>query len=114
MTDQRQLIVVLPGIGGSVLARPDRPQDVVWDAGKGDIAGAVFRPARLSLDEAPHLDPVLAATVGEDVGVMLSVVVCGCMGMSKAPPGIRGGAFEVRLAVCCSPCRRDRPGVIQR
>ena len=57
---------------------------------------------------------VLAATVGEDVGVMLSVVVCGCLGMSKAPPGIRGGAFEVRLAVCCSPCRRDRPGVIQR
>ncbi len=47
MTDRRQLIVVLPGIGGSVLARPGRPQDVVWDASKGDIAGAVFRPARL-------------------------------------------------------------------
>ena len=35
MTD-RQLIVVLPGIGDSVLARRGRPQDVVWDAGKGD------------------------------------------------------------------------------
>ena len=58
MTDRRQLIVVLPGIGVSVLARPGRPQDVVWDAGKGDIAGVVFRPARLSLDEAQHLDPV--------------------------------------------------------
>jgi len=58
MSDRRQLIVVLPGIGGSVLARPGRPQEVVWDAGKGAIAGVVFRPARLSLDEAQHLEPV--------------------------------------------------------
>ena len=39
MVEPRRLIVVLPGIGGSVLARPGRPDDVVWDAGKGDIAG---------------------------------------------------------------------------
>ncbi len=52
------MIVVLPGIGGSVLARPGRPDEVVWDAGKGDIAGSVFRPGRLSLDEAEHLRPV--------------------------------------------------------
>ena len=58
MTDRKQLIVVLPGIGGSVLARPGRPDDVVWDAGKGDIAGVVFRLDRLSIDEAPHLDPL--------------------------------------------------------
>ena len=58
MTDRKQLIVVLPGIGGSVLARPGRPDDVVWDAGKGDIAGVVFRPDRLSIDEAPHLEPL--------------------------------------------------------
>ena len=30
MTDRKQLIVVLPGIGGSVLARPGGPDDVVW------------------------------------------------------------------------------------
>ena len=58
MVDRRRLIVVLPGIGGSVLARPGRPDDVVWDAGKGDIAGVVFRPSQLRLDEAPHLEPV--------------------------------------------------------
>ena len=58
MTDRKPLIVVLPGIGGSVLARPGRPDDVVWDAGKGDIAGVVFRPDRLSIDEAPHLEPL--------------------------------------------------------
>ena len=58
MVERRRLIVVLPGIGGSVLARPGGSDDVVWDAGKGDIAGVVFRPSRLRLDEAPHLEPV--------------------------------------------------------
>jgi len=57
MDDRRQLIVVLPGIGGSVLARPDRSGEVVWDAGKRDIAGLAFLPGRLSLEEAPHLEP---------------------------------------------------------
>src|SRR5918998_2375593 len=58
MTGRKQLIVVLPGIGGSVLARPGRPDDVVWDAGKGDIAGVILRSDRLSIDEAPHLEPL--------------------------------------------------------
>src|SRR3712207_8815552 len=44
MRDRRHLVVVLPGIGGSVLARPGKPEDVVWDAGKGDIADLVVRP----------------------------------------------------------------------
>lgn len=30
---RRHLVVVVPGIGGSVLARPGRPEDIVWDAG---------------------------------------------------------------------------------
>jgi pimeloyl-ACP methyl ester carboxylesterase len=58
MADWRHLVVVLPGIGGSVLARPGRPEDMVWDAGKGDIADLVLRPDQLSLAEAPHLEPV--------------------------------------------------------
>ncbi|MGH4000043.1 MAG: lipase/acyltransferase domain-containing protein, partial [Pseudonocardiaceae bacterium] len=58
MADWRHLVVVLPGIGGSVLARPDDPDDVVWDAGKGDIAGLVLRPDRMSLAEAPRLAPL--------------------------------------------------------
>lgn len=54
----RQLIVVLPGIGGSVLARPGPRDDVVWDASKSSIGGVVVRPSRLSVDEAPVLEPV--------------------------------------------------------
>ncbi|MCA1670920.1 MAG: hypothetical protein LC799_01500, partial [Actinobacteria bacterium] len=57
MAEWRHLVVVLPGIGGSVLARPGNPDDVVWDAGKGDIADLVVRPARMSLAESPRLAP---------------------------------------------------------
>ncbi len=58
MTERRPLIVVLPGIGGSVLARPGGARDVVWDAGPGDIAGLAFRPDRMSVEEEPHLEPL--------------------------------------------------------
>lgn len=54
----QHLVVVLPGIGGSVLARPGTPEDVVWDAGKADIADLVLRPARMSVPESPHLEPL--------------------------------------------------------
>ncbi|MGH3811806.1 MAG: lipase/acyltransferase domain-containing protein [Pseudonocardiaceae bacterium] len=57
MAEWRHLIVVLPGIGGSVLTRPGKPDDVVWDAGKGDIADLVLRPARMSVAESPQLEP---------------------------------------------------------
>ncbi|MGH3778528.1 MAG: lipase family alpha/beta hydrolase [Pseudonocardiaceae bacterium] len=58
MAERQHLIVVLPGIGGSVLARPGKPDDVVWDAGTGDIADLVFRSDRMSLQEAPRLEPL--------------------------------------------------------
>jgi pimeloyl-ACP methyl ester carboxylesterase len=58
MAGWRHLVVVLPGIGGSVLARPGDAGDVVWDAGKGDIADLVVRPGRMSLVEAPRLVPL--------------------------------------------------------
>jgi pimeloyl-ACP methyl ester carboxylesterase len=58
MAAWRHLVVVLPGIGGSVLARPGRPGQVVWDAGKGDVADLVLRPDRMSLEEAPRLAPL--------------------------------------------------------
>ncbi|HEU0089603.1 MAG TPA: hypothetical protein VFQ77_18490 [Pseudonocardiaceae bacterium] len=58
MAEWQHLIVVLPGIGGSVLARPGSPEDVVWDAGKGDIADLVLRPDRMSLAESPCLTPL--------------------------------------------------------
>jgi len=53
--DVRYLVVVLPGIGGSVLADA---AGTVWDAGVGDIAGLLFDSERLSLSANPHLRPV--------------------------------------------------------
>ncbi|MGO8893717.1 MAG: esterase/lipase family protein [Streptosporangiaceae bacterium] len=50
----RHLVVVIPGIGGSVLADGAR---VVWDAGIGDITGLVLRPDRLDLGSVPKLTP---------------------------------------------------------
>lgn len=53
----RHLVVVIPGIGGSVLstAPPGQGGEIVWDAGMGDIAGLLFRPQRLHLDAQPLL-----------------------------------------------------------
>lgn len=52
------LIVVVPGIGGSVLARLGDRDDVVWDAGKRDIGDLVVRPKRMSVNEWPRLEPI--------------------------------------------------------
>jgi hypothetical protein len=52
------LIVVVPGIGGSVLSQTGTPTDVVWNAGAGSVAGLGFAPGRLSLNRAPRLEPV--------------------------------------------------------
>ncbi|MFF8596969.1 esterase/lipase family protein [Streptomyces sp. NPDC015220] len=51
---RKHLVYVLPGIGGSVLERPEeggKPAKVVWDAGFGDIAGLLAKPRRLTVDE---------------------------------------------------------------
>jgi pimeloyl-ACP methyl ester carboxylesterase len=53
---RKHLVVVLPGIGGSVLAAAGKG-DCVWDAGFRDVAGLVVRPGLLSLAEAPDLRP---------------------------------------------------------
>ncbi|MFK0182441.1 hypothetical protein ACIQVR_41550 [Streptomyces xanthochromogenes] len=56
----RHLVVVIPGIGGSVLerTRPDGRTARAWDASPKGIAGLPWRPGRLSLEEEPHLRPV--------------------------------------------------------
>nr|BFE63694.1 hypothetical protein GCM10020063_082200 [Dactylosporangium thailandense] len=53
---RKTLVVVLPGIGGSVLA--DDRGEVVWDAGFGSIWSLLRTPGRLSLGESPRLEPV--------------------------------------------------------
>jgi hypothetical protein len=53
---RKTLVVVLPGIGGSVLA--DERGEVVWDAGFGSIWSLLRSPERLSVAESPRLRPV--------------------------------------------------------
>jgi hypothetical protein len=76
MADRQHLLVVVPGIGGSVLAQPGRPDDVVWDVGKCNIADLVLRPDRMSLDETPNLEP----------GVMAWQRMRCAEGRTKVPP----------------------------
>ncbi|MER5867244.1 hypothetical protein [Kitasatospora sp. NPDC002040] len=52
----RHLIVVLPGIGGSVLRTPGGAAR--WDGHRRQLAAAALHPARLGLDEHPELTPV--------------------------------------------------------
>ncbi|GAB1641459.1 lipase/acyltransferase domain-containing protein [Krasilnikovia sp. MM14-A1259] len=56
MATRKQLVVVLPGIGGSVLA--DRAGRIVWALEPGGLLGAGRDPGRLSLAENPDLRPV--------------------------------------------------------
>ena len=56
MGTRNHLVMVLPGIGGTVLRRPSDSK-VVWNAGFGDIADLLARPGRMSLTENPHLVP---------------------------------------------------------
>jgi len=51
---RKHLVVVVPGIGGSVL---ERAGDVAWDAGLGSVARLGLAAHRLSLEEAPMLRP---------------------------------------------------------
>ncbi len=60
MAKRKHLVIVLPGIGGSVLARAaassGERRAVVWDAGFLDIADLVLRQGRMNVSE--QLDPV--------------------------------------------------------
>jgi hypothetical protein len=56
---REHLVVVLPGIGGSILARPGEPERPVWSERFRVIGHALLVwPQRLSLGEHEHLDPV--------------------------------------------------------
>ncbi|MGW6916350.1 lipase/acyltransferase domain-containing protein [Kitasatospora sp. NPDC054939] len=52
----KHLVVVVPGIGGSVLRTPGGARR--WDEHRRRLLGALTRPDRLGLDESPELDPV--------------------------------------------------------
>jgi hypothetical protein len=60
MGGRRHLVVVVPGIGGSVLAQSGRrsdPDSVVWDAGFAALARLGTSPRRLSLAESGDVVP---------------------------------------------------------
>ncbi len=56
MTGREHLVVVLPGIGGSVLQDP-HTKDRVWDTRLGAFLGLGFSPDRLNVAEHPELTP---------------------------------------------------------
>ena len=49
------MIVIVPGIGGSMLE--DKAGTVVWGTRRG-VAGTIVDPVRMSIAEAPDLVPV--------------------------------------------------------
>jgi hypothetical protein len=58
MRGRDHLVVVLPGIGGSVLAPPGRLDQPVWAAGVRDAGNLLLRPELLGLGEHARLVPV--------------------------------------------------------
>lgn len=56
MARLRHLVVVVPGIGGSVLETVDGSP--VWGQGRGALAGALVDPSPLTVAEHPSLQPV--------------------------------------------------------
>ena len=57
MGGRRHLVVVVPGIGGSVLERADAG-GLVWDAGFGSVGRLFLAADRLSLEQVPEVRPV--------------------------------------------------------
>jgi hypothetical protein len=45
----RHLVVVVPGVGGSVLEPVDRRASAVWDASVSGVARTLVDPARLGV-----------------------------------------------------------------
>jgi hypothetical protein len=74
----RHLIVVIPGIGGSVLADPAGLP--VWGPGIGGIGGTVVDPGRLSVSEAPRLEPLALLPT---IGALPPLVVPGYSGLVR-------------------------------
>jgi pimeloyl-ACP methyl ester carboxylesterase len=58
MSSRNYLVVVLPGIGGSVLAPPQALDKPVWQASLPDVPNILRDPERLSIGEHEHLTPV--------------------------------------------------------
>jgi hypothetical protein len=98
MAGRGHLVVVLPGIGGSVLARPGRCEDVVWDAGKGDIADLVLRPGRMSVAEWPRLEPIGLTASTKLLGFTVVPATSGCLSSRSRSASSTAGAIPTAEA----------------
>src|ERR1022692_2573195 len=84
----RHLVVVVPGIGGSVLVTPER---AVWDGGVVHLAASLLRPSRLDLTDQPKLVPVgLVPKIGFAGPLALP-------GYASLVASIRAGFRDVRV-----------------
>ncbi|MFD3539280.1 hypothetical protein ACFWUQ_07245 [Streptomyces sp. NPDC058662] len=87
----KNLVVVVPGIGGSVLRTAEGAAR--WDEHRRRLVGAAFRPERLGLDRHPDLVPV---------GLLPDITVLGPFvvpGYDRLVRGIRNHFEDVRVDV---------------
>jgi hypothetical protein len=91
----RHLVVVIPGIGGSVLTTAERP---VWDGGPGRTAASLLHPGRLDVTEHPDL---VSVGLVPKIGFAGPLALPGYVGLVA---GIRAGFRDVRT----DTARHDR------
>jgi hypothetical protein len=82
-----RLVIVVPGIGGSVLQTPSGAAR--WNEQRRRLLHAAMRPGRLALDTEPALVPV---DLIPDIRLVGPFVVRGCM----APPGSKSSDGTLR------------------
>ncbi|PSL55857.1 lecithin:cholesterol acyltransferase [Saccharothrix carnea] len=66
----QHLIVVIPGIGGSVL---ERPGGGTWELTTGKLVTTVIRPSTLSLDRFPEMKPTGLITTFTALGSVVTI-----------------------------------------
>ena len=86
---RKHLVVVVPGIGGSVLEQSGK---VLWDAGFGSVARLGLAAHRLSLAEAPVVRP--AGLIRSRAVVPGWTVVCGYDRLMAALGGLPGAVVD--------------------
>lgn len=70
---REHLGVVLPGIGGSVLALPGRPDELVWSGGLRAAGHVLRHPEELSVEERPRLSPVGLISTRKVFGIWTAI-----------------------------------------
>jgi hypothetical protein len=105
---REHLIAVIPGIGGSILAPPGKPESPVWSLTRGDLA-LIRHPERLSLAESPLLHPIGLITSARPLPFWTAVP--GYEGLLRrlgAPhPTVLAVPYDFRLSVAAAAEHSD-------